>query len=282
LLTRDAAFAQAKLDASLNPDVQILVENYDAGMLQTQDKKTGQVTTSRFDPNKRQMVADQVGSAGSVAVPPAAPSAPAGAAPLTKDAAFAGAKLDAELNPGLEVVRQDYASGTLQTRDKKTGQVTTLRFDSSKGQMVPDAAPPASAVSRSAAPTPVPVRRSSTLASTLDSGLGAAPALTKSSPLPAWIPSYPHSTPLTAPSIAANPDGGRSYSSVFTTTDPPHAIVEYYRSKLEASGFAVTMTNTNSIAEFVELTGGDHRIQVVGTINTSTGQTVGTYTAIEK
>jgi hypothetical protein len=252
--------------------VQILAEDYDAGTLQTQDKKTGQVTTLRFDPDKGQMVgAAPLGSAGAVAVPPAAPAAPAtSAAPMTKDAAFAQAKLDATLNPDVDVVREDYASGTLQIRDKKTGQVTTLRFNPDKGQMVADAPRAASTVSLPA-PAPTPAVRTS-----------APAASASSSSLPSWIPSYPHATPMIAPAVQANADGSRTYWATFATSDTPHAIVEYYRNKLEADGFAVTMKNVNDVAEFAELTKGDHKIQVVGAINKSNGQTMGTYTATEK
>jgi hypothetical protein len=42
------------------------------------------------------------------------------------------------------------------------------------------------------------------------------------------------------------------------------------------------MKNVNDVAEFAELTKGDHKIQVVGAINKSNGQTMGTYTATEK
>jgi hypothetical protein len=82
--------------------------------------------------------------------------------------------------------------------------------------------------------------------------------------------------------VVANPEGGHTYSTAFSTSDPPHAIVEYYRNKLEADGFAVTMTNVNDVAEFVELTKGDKKIQVAGGINRSNGGTMGTYTATDK
>jgi hypothetical protein len=82
--------------------------------------------------------------------------------------------------------------------------------------------------------------------------------------------------------MQANADGSRTYWYAFATSDTPHAIVEYYRSKLEASGFAVTMSNVNDVAEFVELTKGDHKIQVVGALNKSNGQVGGTYTATEQ
>jgi len=269
-MTKDAAFAQAKLDAALNPGVEVVREDYASGALQTRDKKTGQVTTLRFDPGKGQMMADAARRVSAVS-PPAAPAA--SAAPLTKDAAFAQAKLDATLNPGVEVVREDYASGTLQTRDKKTGQVTTLRFDPSRGQMVADASRVASAVSLPAAAPPA--ARSSPPA--------RSPAAAASSvSLPSWIPSYPRGT-LLSTSVTPNGEGGHVYSALYSTSsDPPRAIVEYYRSKLEASGFAVTMSNVNDVAEFVELTKGDHKIQVVGALNKSNGQVGGTYTATEQ
>ena len=87
---------------------------------------------------------------------------------------------------------------------------------------------------------------------------------------------------MMVPQMQANADGSRTYWYAFATSDTPHAIVEYYRSKLEASGFAVTMSNVNDVAEFVELTKGDNKIQVLGAVDPSNGQTMGSYTAYEK
>ncbi len=55
---------------------------------------------------------------------------------MKKNPGLATAKMAVSMNPDVEVVSSDDNAGTISVRDKKTGKVTTMKFDSQKKAMV--------------------------------------------------------------------------------------------------------------------------------------------------
>ena len=56
LARKNPALAGAKLAVAMNPDVEIVSSDDNAGTITVRDKKTGKVATMKFDPQKKQMI----------------------------------------------------------------------------------------------------------------------------------------------------------------------------------------------------------------------------------
>ncbi|MGA2003567.1 MAG: hypothetical protein ABSG70_09305, partial [Terriglobales bacterium] len=56
LMKKNPGLATAKMAAAMNADVEIISSDDNAGTITVRDKKTGKVTTMKFDPQKKAMV----------------------------------------------------------------------------------------------------------------------------------------------------------------------------------------------------------------------------------
>jgi hypothetical protein len=56
LMKKNPALATAKMMVTMNPDVELVSSDDDAGTIVVRDKKTGKTTTMKFDPAKKSMV----------------------------------------------------------------------------------------------------------------------------------------------------------------------------------------------------------------------------------
>ncbi|HYL91960.1 MAG TPA: hypothetical protein VEW69_02265 [Alphaproteobacteria bacterium] len=72
LMKKNPALATFKMAISMNPDVQMISSDDDAGTMVVRDKKTGKTVTMKFDPDKKTMtMTDENGKTGTVRIDPA-------------------------------------------------------------------------------------------------------------------------------------------------------------------------------------------------------------------
>jgi archaellum component FlaG (FlaF/FlaG flagellin family) len=157
---------------------------------------------------------------------------------MQKNPEKVAAEMMVRMNPGLEMVAQDEAAGTMTLRVKSTGDEVTLSYrDIADGKL------------------------------TVKDAEGKVTRLGKADweSLPAWVPRYPN--------VASTGGGGQSTSGdgaegvlVFTTTDTPEAVVEWLQ---QAAGDAGLRSHRRSNLTFggqdahnLECSGGGRTLDV--------------------
>ena len=193
---------------------------------------------------------------------------------LSKNPAYAAAKMVATMNPDVETVTSDDSSGTITVRDRKTGKTTTMKFDPDKKTMV--------VTDENGKESTVKVNtdgdKGSVEVQSADGNMkfgGAA-----SAQLPAWLPVYPGSSP-TGTFSSQNKDGNQS-TFAFKTSDPATKVMSYYQDQLKSSGFSINMaTNTPQGGMVMAEDSGKTRTLMI-TATTSNEGTDVSLTAIEK
>ena len=156
---------------------------------------------------------------------------------MKKNPGLATAKMAVSMNPDVEVVSSDDNAGTISVRDKKTGKVTTMKFDSQKKAMVitdENGKTTSMTTSGEGANATMEMKSSE---GTMKIGANADKA-------PAWVPQYPGSSPQNT--FSANTGGEQTGSYAFTTTDPAEKLISYYGDSLKSAGFTVSNLTTNS------------------------------------
>jgi hypothetical protein len=152
---------------------------------------------------------------------------------MKKNPALAVAKMAVTANPDVQMVSSNDSAGTMVVRDKKTGKVTTLRFDSAKKSMVviDDQGKQA---------------RITANAGTLEvqSADGSMKLGANADKAPSWVPVYPDATPQSTMSM--NEKGKQSGTFVFVSKDSPEKVLNYYADQLTSAGMKVTRTTTTS------------------------------------
>jgi len=154
---------------------------------------------------------------------------------LQKNPGYAIAKLGVTANPELEIVSSDDDEGKITVREKKTGRVTTLKFDPEKKSMV--------VIDENGKESTVTL-----------SGDGDKGALTVQSSdgtvkigggagnqMPAWVPVYPGSSPEGTFSASAKDAENNGFH--FKSGDAPAKVLEYYQNQLKAAGFTISMAS---------------------------------------
>jgi hypothetical protein len=186
--------------------------------------------------------------------------------------AYAAAKMAATLNQDVEVLSSDDGTGTIKVRDKKTGQTTTMRFDTASKQMtVIDGEGKQSTVSITGEGDKASVNIQSADGTAKFSAAG-------DNQLPAWVPVYPGSTPKGTFS-ASNKDGTQSAFG-FKTNDAPAKVMEYYQNQLKSSGFNVTQTFSTATGGMMSAENGGRTLTV--TVGASGKETSASLMTIEK
>jgi hypothetical protein len=148
---------------------------------------------------------------------------------------LAAAKLIAAANPDVEMLSSDDTRGTITLKDKKTGKIVTLNFeDIKKGKLtMQEEGQEAVSIQASGDGSHATMEAKSKDGGTVKFGAGA----TK---LPAWIPTYPGSSPQANFGMqGAGEDAG---NIMFTTKDPIEKVSKFYEDGLKNAGLT---TNSN-------------------------------------
>ena len=141
------------------------------------------------------------------------------------------------MNPNVEIVSSDDNAGTITVRDKKTGKVTSLKFDPQKKAMViTDETGKTTSLTTTGEGANASMEMKSS-EGTVKIGAGSDKA-------PAWVPVYPGSSPQNTFSATSN--GEQSGSYTFVTADTPEKVISFYGDSLKSSSFAVSNLTTNS------------------------------------
>jgi hypothetical protein len=191
---------------------------------------------------------------------------------LSKNPAYAMAKLAATANKDVDIVSTDDGSGTIKVRDKKTGETTTLRFDAATKRMVVtngDGKQATVSITGDGDKTALNIQSPD---GAVNFSAGA------SNQMPAWVPVYPGSTPKGT--FSAQGKGASQSAFGFTTADPAAKVIEYYQDQLKAGGFTVTQTFASAAGGLITAENGKRSLTV--TVSGSGNETSATLLAAEK
>ncbi|MGH9642856.1 MAG: hypothetical protein ACRD3Q_10540 [Terriglobales bacterium] len=156
---------------------------------------------------------------------------------MKKNPGLATAKMAVAMNPDVEVVSSDDRAGSIKVRDKKTGKVTTMKFDPEKKSMV--------IVDENGQTSTITANGEGSSGTVEVNGpQGTVKIGGNADKAPAWVPQYPGSSPQgTFSSSNANEQSG---SFTFTTADPVEKLIAFYGDGLKSGGFTVSNMTTNS------------------------------------
>jgi hypothetical protein len=193
---------------------------------------------------------------------------------LTKNPAYAAAKMAVTLNPDVETVSSNDSNGTITVRDKKTGQVMNFKFDPDKKTMV----------------ITDENGKEATVKVTGDGDKGAVEVqgpdgavkfgATTSNQMPGWVPVYPGSSPQGTFSTQTK-DGNQS-TFTFKTKDAAAKVMSYYQDQLKAGGFTINLSTTSPQGGMVMAEDSGKTRSVMLTVGGSGEGTDVSVTSIEK
>ena len=187
---------------------------------------------------------------------------------IQKNPALATAKMAVTMNPDVELVSSDDAAGTIVVRDKKTGKVTTMKFDPQKKSMViidENGKSATLTASGEGANQGLEVKSSE---GTMKIGAGADKA-------PDWVPVYPGSSPQST--FSASNAGEQSGSYTFTTSDAADKVISFYSDNLKAHGFEVSNMTSNTGGKTGGMVTGEDKASKRSVVVTLGGEDDGTH-----
>lgn len=156
---------------------------------------------------------------------------------MKKNPALATAKMAVSMSPDVEIVSSDDDAGTIVVRDKKTGKVTTMKFDPQKKSMV--------IIDENGKTTSMTTTGDGANGGMeVKSSEGTMKIGSSSDKAPDWVPSYPGSTPQNTFSATNGDEQSGSYA--FTTSDAPEKVIDFYGNSLKSHGFAVSNMTSNN------------------------------------
>jgi hypothetical protein len=156
---------------------------------------------------------------------------------MKKNPGLATAKMAVTLNPDTEIISSDDNAGTIVVRDKKTGKVVTMKFDTQKKAMViTDEKGQTTSLTTTGEGANASMEMKSS-EGTMKIGSGADKA-------PDWVPVYPGSSPQNTFSSSSGAQQTGSYT--FVTKDPVDKVISFYGDSLKSAGFAVSNMTSNS------------------------------------
>jgi len=150
---------------------------------------------------------------------------------------LATAKLLAATNPDLEVVSTDDQRGIITIRQKSTGKIMTMNFDDMKRGKFTFKEDGKDAVTLEAH------GNGDTGNMQMKSGSESLNFGANQATLPAWIPAYPNSKPVST--FSMNGRDGTSASFQFQTQDAPKDVVAFYETGLKQAGFSINASSTS-------------------------------------
>ena len=145
-------------------------------------------------------------------------------------------RMIAAMNPDVEVLSTDDATGKVTIRNKKDGKVVTMNFDDIKNGKfsIQEEGKDAVTIQAGGKDGQGIVDVKSADGSTAHIGAG-------STKTPAWVPAYPGSSPQGTFSTSNDREETGSYT--FTTNDGLEKVSKYYQDALKTSGFTVDSMN---------------------------------------
>jgi hypothetical protein len=193
---------------------------------------------------------------------------------LSKNPAYATAKMVVTMNPALDTVSSDDSSGTITVREKKTGKTMTLKFDPDKKTMVVTDENGKEATVKVTGDGDKGVVEVQSSDGTVKFGAAG------SNQMPAWMPVYPGSSPQGT--FSAQTKDGNQSTFTFKTGDAPTKVMSYYQDQLKAGGFTINMTTNTPQGGMVMAEDGGKTRSVMLTASGSGDRTDVSVTSIEK
>jgi hypothetical protein len=159
------------------------------------------------------------------------------ASDMAANPGLAAVKLMVAANPDVEMVSSDEGKGTITIREKKTGKVVTVDFDQIKdGRITFEQDGEKVSIESSAKGEGVDIK-----------GAGGRLTFGGDAKLPDWLPPYPGAT---AKATGAQADSATEQSGmvVFTTSDAPQKVLDFYQDALKKAGIT-DLSNTTTTAD---------------------------------
>lgn len=149
----------------------------------------------------------------------------------------AAAEMMVRMNPDLELVSSDDEAETMTIKDKKTGTVSTFNWsDISEGKLTFETDGQSYTVDGSGADGSISVQDESGQ-ETMTFGAGAGD-------VPDWFPAYHNAVEINV-LVNANQNGQQSTIWTFKTADEVAAVLGFYETQLEGSGWEVTTSSSD-------------------------------------
>lgn len=142
---------------------------------------------------------------------------------MRRNPGYAAAKMIITMNPEVEEVSHDEASGTITVREKKTGKVTTMKFGDLKNGHFSFSA-----------------QDENGKTGTVEFGAGAGK-------LPSWVPVYPGAK--AEGEFSAKGDSGEDAEGgtvAFSTSDAASKVMSFYQDRAKALGMKASMTTSSA------------------------------------
>jgi hypothetical protein len=153
---------------------------------------------------------------------------------MKKNPALAAAKMAVAANPDTEVVSSNDSAGTIVVRDKKSGKVSTMKFDPEKRTMV--------ITDEKGKETTITGNESGNME--IKGPDGSMKIGVNSDKAPDWVPVYPGSSPQSGMSMNSGDEQGGTFG--FNTSDSSEKVMSFYGDQLKAAGLKVSSTSNNT------------------------------------
>jgi hypothetical protein len=157
------------------------------------------------------------------------------------------ASMAAKMRPDLELASVDGARQTVTLKDKN-GALSTFKFDPQTKTLV--AVPPVQPKAAETLPPPPPEQ----------------PASTPLRWMPDWMPVYTDTTPEIVSSVVT-PDGDKETIATFKSGDKPTEIVQFYQTKLQASGFKIEVASSGEQGGMIQAQDGEKKRMLILNVN---------------
>lgn len=122
------------------------------------------------------------------------------------------------LNPDLEIIGMDEASGIVRFRSRSTGEETEIAYRAGGNDFVLDT-------------------------------VQKEPGQKKNLPLPAWLSAYPDTETMGV--LLGQSEESHSVRYTFETVDEPHAVAHFFSQHLETAGLTITEHRVQDDAAFL-------------------------------
>jgi hypothetical protein len=188
---------------------------------------------------------------------------------MKKNPALAVAKMAVTANPDVQMISSDDSAGSMVVRDKKTGKVTTLKFDAAKKTMV--VIDDQGKEARITADTNAGTLQIQSADSSMKIGGNADKA-------PPWVPVYPGVTAQSTMSI--HEKGKQSGTFVFDSKDSPEKLMSFYADELTSAGMKVTRTTTSGNGSSGGMVAGSQDNDARSVVVTVSGESDGTKVSV--
>jgi hypothetical protein len=197
------------------------------------------------------------------------------ASDMAANPGLATMKLMIAANPEIELVSSDEDKGTVTIREKKTGKVLTVNFDQIReGKLSFEQDGEKISMEASSKGNGVEIK-----------GPEGTIQLGGDARLPDWLPAYPGAE-AKAVGTQASTSKEQSGMVVFTTTDAPEKVLEFYQAALKKAGIAdvsnTTATTSGKIAGMLSGKSEDNRRFAQVLFGTEEGKTSASITYTNK